>query len=121
MTITKKNVLFFAVYLLIMVSLLITFLLLPNSLASAETSPVTNSTTIGWHQNATGTYANLLVSQGLSNVEYFTSSGTYTKKADVKFIIVELVGGGGGTIAQSSATKIGGDGASGIVIVWEYK
>ncbi len=33
---------------------------------------------------------------GLTNVQFFTSSGTYTRSADVTKIIVAICGGGGG-------------------------
>lgn len=47
---------------------------------------------------------------------YFTASGTYTKPADLKFIIVEVQGGGGsggGADSLSGNSSIGGPGGGG--------
>ena len=39
--------------------------------------------------------------------EYFTASGTYTKKSDVSSIIVEVIGGGGGGYNTSTGVTNG--------------
>lgn len=47
----------------------------------------------------------------LGNEEYFTSSGTWTKPDNLKFVIVEMVGGGGG--AGGCATSGSGEASEG--------
>jgi len=53
----------------------------------------------------------------LANTEYFTSSGTWTKPANLKYVIVEVQGGGGSgggaTATSSSQVKFGSGGSAG--------
>ena len=47
---------------------------------------------------------------GVNNISTFTSSGSYTKPADIKSIKVTVIGGGGGGLSSSTAPRAGGGG-----------
>jgi hypothetical protein len=52
----------------------------------------------------------------LANTEYFTSTGTWTKPANLKYVIVEVLGGGGGSggvQGSGSGQAVSGDGGAG--------
>ncbi|MAL01003.1 MAG: hypothetical protein CL536_02465 [Alcaligenaceae bacterium] len=55
----------------------------------------------------------ILSSGRLLNVQYFTSSGSYTPTAGTKRVLVEVVGGGGGGGAGNIDNSFGGGGAGG--------
>ena len=52
-------------------------------------------------------------SGGLTSVQVFTSTGTYTKPAGINLIRVELCGSGGGGAGGVNSTRLGGAGAAG--------
>ena len=56
------------------------------------------------------TWSTLAVTGTLLNIQYFTSTATYTPTSGTNFVIVEVVGGGGGS--SKSSTDTGGTGGT---------
>jgi hypothetical protein len=59
------------------------------------------------------TWASVAVSGTLINIQYFTSTATYTPTSGTTFVVVEVVGGGGGGGTASATTGAGGGGSGG--------
>jgi len=73
---------------------------------TADQVLTSDGTDISWQDAAGG---------GATDYQTFTSSGTWTKAADVNYVLVEIIGGGGGggQGASTSAISQGGGGGAG--------
>jgi len=53
------------------------------------------------------TWTALSAGGALNNIQYFTASGTYTPTASTSFVVVEVIGGGGGISGSGGTSSFG--------------
>jgi len=82
--------------------------------ASGDTISIPSGATIANSGTATG------FGGGLANVQFFTSSGTYTRTTDVSKIIVAICGGGGGGGGGRTSYGYEGLGGAGAGFCYKY-
>lgn len=80
--------------------------ILGNGTSAVQTVAPSTSGNVLTSNGTTWVSASASASGALNNIQYFTTSGTYTATAETSYVIVEVVGGGGTSRVATNTTGI---------------